>query len=196
MATAFLFAVSSTSGNVTLPDRALGTPDLTYTGDGNTGNNWTARWRMGTRPEAIIVTGLQSVRLYVASGSNSGGGTIDAVNIYQGGALITTASPTAIYVNAPQEVVVTFDGSLLNTEELVDIELVTTGDGGSPNARDAVALDAIRWELVYELDLPPGTFFNTWNGSSWVTGELKRWDGAAWTPAYVKRWNGTSWVLE
>lgn len=48
-----------------------------------------------------------------------------------------------------------------------------------------------------EFQVPPGVsgpMWKAWNGTSWITGTLKRWDGSSWVTANVKRWNGASWV--
>lgn len=194
MATAYVYAVSFVSGGVLSPNNALGLSDGVYTGDANTGNSWTGRWRMGTLPDEITLTGLQYFTLSVSTGSNSGEATIDAVNVYKNGTLVANIVGSAQVVNFARNLDFTIDGALLGDETNVDIELVTTGSGGSPNSRDAIILDAIRWFMSYNIVLPPGTFLNYWDGAAWVTGELKRWDGAAWKPAVVQRWDGNSWV--
>ena len=185
-----LYFTSSVSGNVADPANALGAPDNVWTTDtGNT--NWTHRWRLGSPGGNYIATGTQTLVLRVRRDSTGGTDpTINSVTLIQG-ANSTVIRSTSYVPGNGDDLTITFDSSILNGLENVDIELATSGGGGSPANRRSVQVDGATWQA--NLTLIESTMINTWNGTAWVQGSLKKYNGTTWVGVILKRWNGTAW---
>ena len=65
--------------------------------------------------------------------------------------------------------------------------------GGSDLGDAEWLIDADFFSVASE---PPatGTQIKAFNGSSWITGTLKRWTGTEWKAETLQQWNGTAWV--
>ena len=155
MATSALYFVSSVSGNVSTPDNALGAPDGVFTTDANSNTSWTQRWRLDTIAGASVA-GTQSVTLRMRKGSNNNNPSVSSVELFQSGVslgVLTLASgSTTISSTTAQDLVYEFDGALLVDSVDVDIEISTSGVGGSPSNRNAASIDATTWDIAYSIN--------------------------------------------
>jgi filamentous hemagglutinin len=139
-----LNADASVSGTVTDPANALGASDGTFTTDsGNT--NWTHRWGLDNLVGTIETD--QTITVDVVVRKDSAGGNdpaVTSVDVLDNGVSLgidsTGWSITTIGETINASVAVT--GIATNGDNL-QVEIVTTGAGGSPTSRRAVQIDSI-----------------------------------------------------
>lgn len=141
-----LWADAHLAGTVTNPANALGVTDGVFTTDSGP-TNWTSRWSMEN--PANTPTGEQTIKIIARTDNPTGNTpTIDSVNLYENGVLVqqVIGSTPITAGTSGQELVGTFDASAIVNGDLVEIEIVTTGQGGPPASRSAVQIDSINWE--------------------------------------------------
>jgi hypothetical protein len=198
MATQALYFDASITGGVSTPANALGAPNGVFTTDANANISWTHRWgyqELVVSPGTPRLTGTQTISIVVRKGSNSGNPTVTSVVLFQAGTSIATISSgsTSVTSTTGQTLTYTFDASILGGNFAnLELQVATTGAGGSPSQRNAVSIDASTWTANYDILL--ASQIKYWTGSAWVLKPVKRWTGTAWADAQVKRWNGSAWV--
>lgn len=146
MAVETLYASSLASGAVSGSANALGSTAGTWTTD--TGNvSWTARFAMDN-PTGAQANGTHTflVRARKEAGQ-SGNPTVDAINVYQGGALLGNVLASAVSVTSGtgQDVSGTLAATGITSPASIEVEVVTTAAGGNPSTRSAVQIDYVRW---------------------------------------------------
>ena len=148
MAERTLYLTSSVSGNVSTPANALGTSDNTGTTDtGNT--DWTHRWAFTPESTGSYQTSDHRFQARVQKDAGGGGDPTFTPVVYVNGASVTIVEHVATF---PYSVANSAWGNVewrvaladISPGDTVEVELVTEGGGGGPNAR-CVQLDAILW---------------------------------------------------
>ena len=149
MATTNLYFVSSISGSVTNPENALGAPNAVFTTDENVNTAWTHEWALDTVSGSAI--GTQTFTLRVKKGSNSGDPTVTSIILKQDGVAVTAnllGSDFTVTSTTGEDIQVTTSGTFATIANL-SLEIVTSGVGGSPSARNAVSIDAVTYLADY-----------------------------------------------
>lgn len=149
MATATIYALSSVSGSVSSPNNALGAPDGTYTTDGNSSTSWSHVWAVSSL--SGVPDSTQTVKLRVRKGSNPKNPSVSRITLRQGATVLfddtashTVSSTAGIDISNTVDGTA-FDGSYSNLELTIE----TSGQGGSPSARNAIEIDSISLDANY-----------------------------------------------
>jgi hypothetical protein len=150
MSFTLLGATSFVSGNVSSANNALFYNTNTPTTDGNSGNDWTARYQLETSGWTGVSGNEFSYGFLVRKGSNSGNPQITNMRLYRNGTLENeNTSLISVTSTVIQFVAGTLPRGRLNFStdaaswrptDTFEIEVVTVGAGGSPTAKNSVEL--------------------------------------------------------
>lgn len=145
MATETLYATSLVSGAVSTPGNALGAPDGVFTTDVDN-VSWTARFAMGN-PVGNTANGNHTITVRVRKETGNGTPTINAIRIYTSAGLLWENATGWSVTSTTGQTITAYSASGLSGTDLssVEVEIVTTGVGGSGSNRTCVQLDAITW---------------------------------------------------
>jgi len=151
MAQEFVYANASISGDANTPSNAHGTSDGTFTTDIDN-EDWTHRWGFDNPTASEVDNAVDAiVRLTVRKWDGTGTPTIDSIQLFDStGSIVTDATGWSVNSASSEQIVIS-GLSLASLTDLtgdsIEIEIITTAQGGSPGGRAAVQVDEIRLEL-------------------------------------------------
>lgn len=158
MATETKYADGLTSGSVSTPANANGAPDGTFTTDSGL-VSWTARFSM-QNPVGTQANGTHTFTARVRKYSGTGNPVLNSITIYEGStSRVVKTLNTSVTSATGQDVSTTLTEAEIRTITNLanlEVQIVTTGAGGSGPARAAVQLDAITWSGDITTPPPPG----------------------------------------
>ena len=198
MAIELLYADAHLAGNFANPGNAIGNTPSTWAGVLNSNSSYTSRWSIANPVNPATSGATQTVRVTARKGTNSGTPTIQ-VNLYSSGSLVSSGTTVNVTSTTGQVVTRTFTSSQIALNNL-EVEVVQTGTGGSPSARNTAQISIIEFSADTTSPVPAtptglsltvvsGTQINaSWNSSLNSTNyELRRSPAGlnTWTTVYA-----------
>jgi hypothetical protein len=141
----FLYASSHITGSLANPTLALGEPDTLWSGVVNANTSATSRYAIADPVDPLTESATQTVNVLARKGFNSNNPSV-AVNLYVDGSPVgSLVASTTITSTTGQTLTGTFNSSEVADPADVEIEVVVSGAGGSPSARNSAQINHIEW---------------------------------------------------